>query len=249
MKLQENVVILLIIGVFVVGVVWWLDGSRISCALSHCDENPVGAPASWPDVMSAAQLAAQKWSADAVLDGVRAVPIAKWARDWSTDKTLQVTFDYLDSSGETLYVSMSDSKPIAATRLGASSQVSQGHYQWLKADAQRRREVLSTIALSPRQAEVLTWDEALAEARNDNTDIAPWFSLELGYGPRDGPTIPTWRVQYAPVPDSPPRPFWDVFKQSSAYVIDATNGDIIERDMDDSLLSRMRVQPVPDDMP
>jgi hypothetical protein len=212
-------------------------------------------PVPWSEIVAAADEAAQEASPDVVLDAVRAGPVASWAKDWSVAKTLEITFEYRDPNGETLYVDIYDTNPGENTRAWGPAveprlrrnrnndeftPARQEAYQRLKADSVRRRAALSQVLVSPRQAEVLTWKEGLAEARNDDTQVAPTVYLELGYGPQDEGEAPTWRVKYTPIPsDGPPGmlDFSSIFAQSSAFTIDATTGEMLERDTGNSILS------------
>jgi hypothetical protein len=244
--------LLLFLGACGLGLLLWTNGDRIGCMLTQCDKNPVGMPAPWAEIVAAADEAAHKASPDAVLDGVSAKPLAHWAKGWSVDKSLEVSFRYVDPNGQTLYVDMHDTEPAATVdawgpavdrRLRGSSEtseISRQMYERLKTDAARRRDALLQVRVSPRQAEALTWKEGLVEARNDNTEIAPRIYLELGYGPVDAQSPPTWRVQYSPVSaDGPPGliDFSSIFAQSSAFVVDATTGEIMERETGDSIFS------------
>jgi hypothetical protein len=242
----------LFLGACGIGLLLWTNGDRIGCMFSQCDKNPVGMPAPWPEIVAAADEAARKASPDAVLDAVWAKPVASWATDWSVEKTLKVTFQYSDPEGETLYVDMHDTDPRATVdawgpainqrsrSTGGTSDIRKQSYERLKADAARRHGALLKVKVTPRQAEVLTWKEALAEARNDGTAVAPRIYFEFGYGPVDAQSPPTWRVQYSPVSaDGPPGliDFSSIFAQSSAFVVDATTGEILERETGDSVLS------------
>ncbi|HET9495201.1 MAG TPA: hypothetical protein VFR15_13310 [Chloroflexia bacterium] len=244
--------LVLFLGVCGFGLILWTNGDKIGCALIQCDENPVGMPAPWAEIVAAADEAAQKASPDAVLDGVSAKPLAHWAKGWSVDKSLEVSFRYVDPNGQTLYVDMRDTDPAATVdawgpavdrrlRGGSeTSEISRQTYERLKTDAARRRDALLQVRVSPRQAEALTWKEGLAEARNDNTEIAPRIYLELGYDSENAGKPLTWRVQYSPVPaERPPGllDFSSIFAQSSAFIIDATTGEVLERDTGNSILS------------
>jgi hypothetical protein len=242
----------LFIGACGFGVFWSQNGGIIGCVLTQCDKNPVGSPAPWSEIVSTADEAALKAVPDAMLDSVRARPVASWAKEWSLVKTLKVTFEYRDPRGDTLYVDIHDTNPAETVRVWGPaversrrsnlefSEARQVWYEELKDDAARRREALSKVRVSPRQAEALTWKEGLAEARNDQTEVAPWLDLDLGYGPQDTGRPPSWGVRYAPVsPDGPPDllDFSFLFEQSSAFVVDATTGEITERDTSDSLFA------------
>jgi hypothetical protein len=244
-------VFVLVFGVCGLGGFLSTNGNRIRCLLSDCSENLAGVPASWVDFSRVADEAAQKAASGAMLEGISASPLAEWPKEWSTLKTLKVLFRYVDPNGQTLYVDMNDTNPretvdawgpsVAPLMRSGSQYSAIGHQEYarLKADATRRRDVLSKVIVSPRQAEVLTWEEALAEARNDSTEIAPRIYLDLGHGPEDSSYVPTWRVQYSPVPtNGPPEINLRTFmSQSSAFIVDATTGEIMERETSDSFLS------------
>jgi hypothetical protein len=243
----------LFIGACGFGVFWSQNGGIIGCVLTQCDKNPGGSPALWSEIVSTADEAAHKAVPSAVLKDVSAKPIARWSKGWSTANTLKITFSYEDANGETLYVDMYDTDPgatasvwgpainhdLRSNRDISTTRITE-HYRTIKINEVHRREALSRIRVLPRQAEVLTWKEGLAEARNDNTEIAPWIFLDFGFGPEGVDTPPTWRVTYKPVPaDGPPGmlDFSYILSQSSAFVVDATTGKITGRDTSDSLFA------------
>ncbi|HET9495200.1 MAG TPA: hypothetical protein VFR15_13305 [Chloroflexia bacterium] len=190
--LSVAVVLLFLLG-FATGLLIWRERAEIRCALEECDKNPVGMPVPWSDLLAVAHEAAQEAAPGAEPVYVSAQPLAQWARDWSVEKTLDVTFTYKDSRGLDLYVAMHDTDPRGTVEVwgpaldpdigptGEDAEAGQLSDEELKAEAAELYDVLARIKVSPRQAEVLTWNEAMAEARNDNTAVEPYIDLLPAY--------------------------------------------------------------------
>jgi hypothetical protein len=231
-------VLLLVIGVFGLGILWAAFGRQVGCILTQCDKNPVGEPAPWAEVVAAADEVALKAVPGALLETVEVEPVARWPKDWSVDKVLEAKYYYRVPTGERLYVNLQDTNPHAT----AKTSVPEIDPFWttievhlLRADAAKRKSI-SGLNVSPRQAVSLTWEEALVEARNDDLQVSP--TLRLGYiaqvfEPQGSSKGLAWTIRYLPVPADGPRKgprVWPEF-QSSSFMVDATTGEIVHRDM------------------
>ena len=249
--LSVAVVLLFLLG-FATGLLIWRERAEIRCALEECDKNPVGMPVPWNELLSIAHEAAQEAAPGAIPIYIDAQPLAQWARDWSVEKTLEVTFTYQDPRGLDFYVAMHDTDPRATVEVwgpafdpdiiptGEDAEAGQLSGQELRAEAAEFYAILAKVKVSPRQAEVLTWNEAMAEARNDNTEVEPWIGLVPAYSTWGDDFPPTWYVDYDPVPADGPLKVPDesgvseLPASSSSFEVDATTGEITYRDTGDS---------------
>ncbi|MGA7730331.1 MAG: hypothetical protein WCD37_03550 [Chloroflexia bacterium] len=213
------------------------NGAKIGCMLTNCRYNPSGPAVSWAEQYEAAQEAARKADPDAVLDGVHAEPVADWPRDWTISNTLELSFRYLVPSGNQ-YVEWQDSSPESTIRTWAYTDPEvddsdRERYEKASEKSAERERVVGEMQVSPREAEIATWQEAIDEAKRDGVDIEPWIYLDfesVSAGAR-----PTWEIFYSAIPtNDPPGLFGNlgiIFNYSSKFSVDATTGEIVERDM------------------
>jgi hypothetical protein len=226
----------LIVGALAVYVVVASAGRKIGCTLTDCRSNPVAAPLSWDEQFAIGQAAALKQSPEAVLDYAYAQPVASWPENWAVSNTLKLSLNYVTSSGDRIHVDYGDTTQDSNQR---SSTVYKGLADDLaKQYYQSRASVpseMTTIKISPREAEIATWAEAIAEAKNDGVDIAPIITLDFVLSKPDKHL--SWDVTYWPVPvDSPPNrisPLLAIFgdNYSSQFTVDATTGEITKTDL------------------
>jgi hypothetical protein len=94
---------------------------------------------------------------------------------------------------------------------------------------------MTTIKISPREAELATWSKATDEAIKDGVNIAPVIILEFAFlGPGEHLS---WEVTYWPVPvDYPPNGITPLLASmgenySSQFTVDAVTGEVTETDL------------------
>lgn len=213
---------------------------RVGCLLTDCRSNPVAPSLSWDEQFAIGQAAALKADKDAILESVYAQPFASWPQNWTVSDTLKLSLTYVLPSGDRLYVDYDDATQDGRPQVNrltvheASDSFTQQYYQSLST-SQKRINDLSAVKISPREAELITWQKATEEAKNDGVEIAPILVLEFGNTGPDEP--PRWQIAYWPVPvgelpTSDDIPIAHLFRDnSSQFTVNAINGEIIQIDL------------------
>ncbi len=221
-------------------VIVWTNSTRIMCWLSNCSYNPSGPSVAWSEQIALAQSEAAKVDKDAVLDYLLVSPVASWPINWNYTKTLELSFHFLRSTGDSFTISFYDHDPAGTwdIRHDSAEEDRRGYYRdsfALKQSRQRAESAaLAEVRLSPREAVVATWREALEEASRDNiTHISPLISLRLA-------AQPVWSVTYYPVPEKPPSIMERLMaalslNYSSSFEVDAATGEILSRESESGL--------------
>ena len=172
--------------------------------------------ASWPDQLHAAQTAMAKIDQNATLIDILSSPKGNVSDSWDYNSTFDIAFTYLSASGTRTIVTFDDTSP--ATTVGSIQYPKIPDAANPQLTPSETQQALAQIAISPRDAGRITWEDAPTQTLLHGAKVRPLIGVDLSHKPV------AWFVQYEPNPEV----FTGIQTPVTIYV-DAHTGEIIQR--------------------
>lgn len=189
----------------------------ISVTVSGCGST--GPPASWKMQIENALQAARKIDNNARLYRITAFPKEFHTANWDyASSPLHVQFDFDRPGGRDIEVSFTDTD-IPGTLKAEERDISTWPRLFPNAGPQSAEDLLAIIPLSPREAGLLTWQDASVQAKQRQIEVSP----DLWVEPFESRM--TWTIIYIAASRKPLE-----FGSDIDYVVDAKSGEILKKD-------------------
>ncbi|MEO5953316.1 MAG: hypothetical protein ABIQ44_12695 [Chloroflexia bacterium] len=143
------------------------------CLTTEC--NPKGPAASWQELIAAADDAAHKVDSLAILETTSAIPAAYKFTHWDNNDALEITFNYVLTTGESLHVHLLDTTPsnVWTTQSTSDSYSDRTYYMESAKQKPAIETALAHIVLSPRQAIEATLTEVRSMEQSSGKEVRP----------------------------------------------------------------------------
>ena len=195
---------------------WMLPGCSNSVS-------PTGTSVTWDTQVSVALQAAAKVDKSARLWSITAYPAEYRTERWDyATSSLKLEFAFIEGvSGKDITIRFQDTAIDATLEVETKpallvKRVATPITTSVPTTAQTPLSLLAIVRLGPREAGLLTWDDARAQAAQRGIKISPGFYLEV-LKPRV-----RWQIDY----DSSSR---KTLGYDLLYIVDARTGEILER--------------------
>jgi hypothetical protein len=156
---------------------------------------------------------------NATLTDILASPKGDVGSSWDYSSTFGVTFTFLSASGSRTGVIFDDTSPATTVQTIKYPKIPDAAEPELTPD--EVQQALAQIAISPRDAGRITWEDKLTQTKLHGAKVRPLIGVALSHKPV------AWVVIYVPNPDV----LTGIQDQVTIYV-DAHTGEIIQRDGD-----------------
>jgi len=153
---------------------------------------------------------------NATLIDILSSPKGNVSDSWDYNSTFDIAFTYLSASGTRTIVTFDDTSP--ATTVGSIQYPKIPDAANPQLTPSETQQALAQIAISPRDAGRITWEDAPTQTLLHGAKVRPLIGVDLSHKPV------AWFVQYEPNPEV----FTGIQTPVTIYV-DAHTGEIIQR--------------------
>lgn len=191
-----------------------------------CNEDPLRSskPAPWTDQLTIAVRAAAQVDSSAKLTTVMADPTNGLSSDWDYETgSWDLSFHFRGgTSGKEMTITFRDTAITSTEDIKLETPIPYTPAPSVPTpvpiQAQSLSQLLATVKLGPREAGSITWKDAQAQASQRGITVYPGFYLAVR------PAKKEWLITYRSTKRGPLDLHWDL-----SYVVDATTGEILER--------------------